>query len=48
LSAFVNSEMKAAQLPVQSKRNHRRNNRIGCRCSALGQGIESSLIMTED
>jgi hypothetical protein len=37
-----------AQLPVQSKRTQRRNNRLGCRCSALGQGSESSLIKTED
>jgi hypothetical protein len=40
--------MKAAQLPVQSKRTQRRNNRTGRRQSALGQGSESSLIMTED
>jgi hypothetical protein len=40
--------MKAAQLPVQSKRTQRRNNRTGCRCSVLGQGSESSLIMAED
>jgi hypothetical protein len=40
--------MKAAQLPVQSKRTQCRTNRIGCLCGALGQGSESSLIMTED
>jgi hypothetical protein len=35
---------------VQSKRTRRRNNQVevGCRCSALGQDSESSLIMTED
>jgi hypothetical protein len=40
--------MKAAQLPVQSKRTQRRNNQTGRRYSALGQGSESSLIMAED
>jgi len=40
--------MNAAEFPVQSKRTHRRNNRIDCRCSALDQRGESSLIITED